>query len=116
MDDGTTSKGMTERYSSGYATSGLIFIYGNSGLSDGQAGNLYSLDSDGFTIAWTKYGNGCGTITVNYIAVKTGTGPQGSSGYSGYSGYSPTASGVWSTTSNLNTAKQGLAGAGRNIS
>lgn len=70
LDDGTTSNswGRTTAASSFDLFSTQSIGHGEIGAS--YTGEITSLDSDGFTITWTKTGSPTGTLTVNYWALR----------------------------------------------
>lgn len=74
IDDGTTSICATSNSS---VTAGAFLIDTNDAISsivnggaDVYQGNITSLDSDGFTIAWVKTGTPTATITIGYLALR----------------------------------------------
>jgi hypothetical protein len=50
-------------------TNGGLFQFHQSGSGNYNSGGL-TLDSDGFTISWTKAGTNSGTITIEYLAIR----------------------------------------------
>ena len=63
FDDGGVSAGT-------YNASSANSIYDNESSGVGYVGNINTLDSDGFTINWTKSGSPTGTLTVYYLAIR----------------------------------------------
>ena len=51
-----------------YSQSSTISIFDVESSSNEYQGNLTSMDTDGFTISWTRNGTPTGTITVHYMA------------------------------------------------
>lgn len=70
VDDATTAGGWGIRSTFSavdYSANSIIF---RTATSDDYLGKLSSLDSDGFTITWTKTGSPTGTATIVYIAYR----------------------------------------------
>jgi hypothetical protein len=65
--DGTTTAGIQMFSGSSFPMS-FIALAGTGG-SDFQSATLTSLDSNGFTLAWTKNGTPTGTATISYWAI-----------------------------------------------
>lgn len=72
MDDGSSPQYLTDRFNltaDAYAGgSSYSIIDWQTGVNY-YFGKINSLDSDGFTIGWTKGGSPTGTLTVVYMAV-----------------------------------------------
>ncbi|GAI08307.1 unnamed protein product [marine sediment metagenome] len=49
---------------------GVTFLFAGATGTDNQYGTLKSLDSDGFTITWTKAGSPTGTFKFKVLAIK----------------------------------------------
>lgn len=53
----------------GVKSSGSVLLFFDN-VADDYSGALSSMDSDGFTIAWTKTGSPTGTVTMFYLALR----------------------------------------------
>jgi len=57
-------------YASAYTGLDAYSIFSHDGVSDEHKAAIQSLDTDGFTLSWTKVGSPTGTFTVKFMAFK----------------------------------------------
>ena len=67
----TGDKGVLTSFNGAWTIdSPAIALYETTPATGNTAGQVYSLDADGFTIAWTKTGSPTGSILVRYVAFR----------------------------------------------
>jgi len=89
-------------YTAAWYRTAIIDLYQG---ADRQYGYITSLDSDGFTMSWTKVGSPTGTLACTYVAYPDlSVGISGTSGYSGQSGATITENSITGATTLTATA------------
>lgn len=66
----TTNQCYTRRTASSFEAQGAFSIFVYQDLSNTYKGKILTMDSDGFTITWTRTGTPTGTLQIKFMASK----------------------------------------------